>query len=296
MLGYIVTEKAELKVREYELYSGYYCGICKSIKQRYGQAPRLTLNYDSVFLALIISSLNSEKERIAFQRCPVHPLKKHVIVYDEAGVDYAADIMLLLAYFKFLDDRQDEGSAKASAGVLLLKKSIRKLMKTHGEKCIMIEKKLEELASLEKEKCPSLDRAAEPFAKLMEEVFAAESFREQAEKEAFLRRMGYHIGKWIYLIDAYDDIEENAKSGAYNPLICQFEYVAGAETPDQFRSRIVERVEFNLLLYLAELAKAWEELKSEKNQGLIENIIYLGLLRKTEQILRKGKTEDAKSL
>lgn len=296
MLGYVVPDKPELKIREFELYSGYYCGICKSIKKRYGQVPRMTLNYDSVFLALIISSLNSGIERIEFERCPVHPLKKRTIVYDDAGVEYAADIMLLLAYFKLLDDKQDEGSAKASAGIMLLKNSYKKLMKSHSEKCIMIEAKLKELYELEKAKCSSLDEAAEPFAKLMEEVFAAELFKENKDKEYLLRRIGYHIGKWIYLIDAFDDIDENAESGAYNPLIYQFGYEGSNETKDQFRSRISERVEFNLLCYLAELAKTWEEIKTEKNQGLIENIIYLGLLRKTEQILKKGITEDAKSL
>jgi hypothetical protein len=230
------------------------------------------------------------------KRCPVHPLKKRAIVYDEAGIDYAADIMILLAYFKVLDDCQDEGGAKAASKELLLRKSYKKLMKTHKEKCIMIEAKLMELNILENEKCTSIDQAAEPFAKLMEEVFAAESFSGQGEKEAILRRIGYHIGKWIYLIDAFDDIEENAKSGAYNPLIYQFDYKVGEETPDQFRSRLIERVEFNLLLYLSELANAWEQLKTSKNEGLIENIIYFGLLRKTEQILGKGITEDAKSL
>jgi len=160
----------------------------------------------------------------------------------------------------------------------------------------MIEEKLKELAELEREKCPSLDKAAEPFAKLMEEVFAAGNFIEQKEKEPMLRRIGYHIGKWIYLIDAFDDIEENYQNRTYNPLICQFGFPEGSESTEQFKKRISERVEFNLLFYLAELSKTWEEIKTDKNQGLIENIIYMGLLRKTEQILQKGNTEDAESL
>ncbi|NLY71876.1 MAG: hypothetical protein GX076_09415, partial [Clostridiales bacterium] len=275
---------------------GYYCGICKSIEKRYGQIPRLALNYDFVFLALVIGSLNADVEEVKLQRCPIHPLKKRIIVYEKNGIDYAADIMLLLTYFKLMDDRQDEKSIKAAAGAFILKNCIKKLMINHHDKCIMIEDKLKILYTLEKEKCPSLDQAAEPFAKLMEEVFSPEKFKESKDIDSNLRRIGYHIGKWIYLIDAFDDIEENIRNGSYNPLIYEFKYDASLETIEEFKERISERMELNLLLYLSELAKAWESLEIKKNKNLIDNIIYLGLLRKTEQILKKGKTEDEKSL
>lgn len=296
MLGYIVPEKSELKVREYELYTGYYCGICKSIEKRYGQIPRMVLSYDAVFLALVVSSMEPYQEQICVERCPIHPIKKRCIVYNQKGIDYSADMMLLLAYFNILDDLQDERSLKALAGRLLLKISYKKLMKIYKNKGIMIEAKLKELYSLEKEQCPSLDRAAEPFAKLMEEVFAVDNTPEYGEKVKLLRHIGYHIGKWIYLIDAFDDIEENLESGSYNPLICQFSYDKEKESSKEFKDRIQDRVEFNLLYYLAELAKTWEQFKTDKNQGLLENIIYFGLLRKTEQILGKGNIEDAEPL
>lgn len=296
MLGYVMPEKPELKIKEFELYSGYYCGICKSIERRYGQIPRLTLNYDSVFLALVISSLLPNRERIELERCPVHPIKKRTIVYDEAGVDYAADIMLLLAYFKLKDDEQDENSLKAKAGLIALNPTIKRLKELYTTKFLSIREKLEELSNLEKEHCPSLDRSAEPFAKLMEEIFVPPFFEGDSYKEERLRRMGYHLGKWIYLIDAFDDLDENFKKDTFNPLIYQFGYGKEQETHAEFRERIHSRVEQNLLLYLAELSKAWDEIKSDKNQGIVENIIYFGLLRKTEQIMTKGYEYNAKSV
>ncbi len=296
MLGYVVPDKPELKIREFELYSGYYCGICKSVKERYGQVPRLVLNYDSVFLSLVLGALCSPLENIRLERCPVHPLKKRVIVYNEPAVDYAADMMLLLAYFKLSDDKRDEGGVLPAAGLLMLKRTYKKLMKKHGEKCIMIQRMLDELAILEEQKCPSLDQTAEPFAKLMEEVFAAEPLTDERETLELLRKIGYHTGKWIYLMDAYDDLEENAKNGTYNPLLAQWGYESGGEEMSRFRNRIKERVEFNLLYYLSELSKAWDSLKVERNRELTENIIYKGLLRRTEEILKKGLTEDAKPL
>ncbi|HVI39243.1 MAG TPA: DUF5685 family protein [Anaerovoracaceae bacterium] len=300
MLGYIKPDKPELKIKEFEIYSGYYCGICKSISARYGQLPRLVLNYDSVFLAILIAGIHSGAEHIEIERCIVHPAKKRTIIYDSSEIDYAADILLLLAYYKLKDDYQDERSIKAAIGAALMKGTFHRLMITAPEKCDYVRDQLSELSRLESEKCPSIDRSAEPFAKLMEEVFDYPGWKKEKNSDELpqiFRRIGYHLGKWIYLIDAYDDIEENLKKHSFNPLIIQFEFDLQKETVDEFKERIRERVERNLVLYLAEIAKSCSHLKFEKNQGLIENILYFGLMRKTEEILRtKGIENNAESI
>lgn len=300
MLGYILPEKPELKVREYEMYQGYYCGICKSIGKRYGQIPRFTLSYDAVLLALLLAGINPDLETIRTNRCIVNPFKKRNIVYENSAIDYAADLMLILAYYKLKDDFQDEKKITAALGTSVMKRSFKKLIKTKEEKCNIALKRLEELAALEKEGCDSIDPAAEPFAKLMEEVFDGENLLKNSSENhedirLAYRKIGYHLGKWIYLIDAFDDIEDNAKSGSYNPLINQFKYDAkGEESIEEFKARISERTEFNLMCYLAEIARAYEMLDMKKNQGLIENIIYFGLHRKTEEVLGKNKITEEK--
>ncbi|MEL7654608.1 MAG: DUF5685 family protein, partial [Bacillota bacterium] len=291
MLGYIKPDKPDLKIKEFEIYSGYYCGICKSIAKRYGQFPRLALNYDSVFLAILIAGLDPLRENIRIERCIVHPAKKRSIIYDSPEIDYAADILLLLAYYKLKDDYQDERSKRAAIGTALLKGTYRKLQELAPGKCSYVQEQLDELTRLERENCASIDRSAEPFARLMEEVFDYSGWKDEKNREELspvFRRIGYHLGKWIYLIDAYDDIEENYKKKSFNPLILQFEFHPDTESIDQFKARIRERVEMNLVLYLAEIAKSCGQLKIEKNQGLIENILYFGLMRKTEEILQKG--------
>lgn len=311
MLGYVKPDKPELKIKEFEIYGGYYCGICKSIAGRYGQLPRLTLNYDSVFLAILLAGISPEKEHIKIERCIIHPEKKRTILYDSPEIDYAADILLLLAYYKLKDDYQDEGSKKAALGAALMKGTYKKLRSTVPEKCAYVRDRLSELSRLEKENCPSIDRSAEPFAKLMEEVFdypgwhkqgeaadtaggAAES-SENADLSQTFRRIGYHLGKWIYLIDAFDDIEENVARKSFNPLLFQFEFDPKREEVSEFKDRIRERVERNLVLYLAEIAKSCDQLKFEKNQGLIENILYFGLMRKTEEVT-KGTEQNAEPI
>ena len=208
-------------------------------------------------------------------------------------MDYAAD-MMLFGYFKLMDDKYDEGALNLRrTGFAIRPIKINEIL---PGKCIMIQGKLNELEALEKQKCASLDRAAEPFAKLMEEVFTAKTLGYDSKTLELLGKIGYHTGKWIYLIDAYDDLEENAENGSYNPLLLQWKYQAGQESMLDFRNRIKERIEFNLLFYLSELSKAWDQLDVGRNRELVENIIYSGLLRKTEEILKKGNTEDAKPL
>ena len=299
MLGYIKPEKPELKIKEFEIYSGYYCGICKSIAKRYGQLPRLALNYDSVFLAILTAGIDQAADQTAFERCIVHPMKKRTIIYNSPEIDYAADILLLLAYYKLKDDYQDERSKKAAIGSALMQGTLKKLMKTVPEKCSYVEARLKELSRLEGENCASIDRSAEPFAKLMEEVFDYSGWNNRQntdELSQIFRRIGYHLGKWIYLIDAYDDIEENLKKKSFNPLILQFEFDLKKESVSQFKERIRDRVEQNLVLYLAEIAKSCSQLKFEKNKGLIENILYFGLMRKTEEITKKGTEKNAESI
>lgn len=301
MLGYIKPDKPELKFKEFEIYSGYYCGICKSIARRYGQFPRLALSYDSVFLAILIAGISKDREHFKIQRCAVHPAKKRTILYDSVEVDYAADILLLLAYYKLKDDVRDERNTKAALGAALMKGTFKKLLNNVPRQCACVEERLNELSRLEDEGCPSIDRSAEPFAKLMEEVFDypgwdGETNPDTEALSGIFRRIGYHLGKWIYLIDAYDDIEDNLKEKSFNPLILQFEFDPAKETVAEFRARIRERVERNLVLYLAEIAECCRHLKFEKNQGLIENILYFGLMRKTEEILKKGTENNAESI
>lgn len=285
MLGYVTADKPELKMREFEVYSGYYCGVCKSIARRYGQLPRMVLSYDAAFLALLIAGLFREEDEPKREHCIVHPLKKKTVVANEA-IDYAADVMLILAWYKLLDDAHDEGKLYAKAAAKTMKGIFRKLNRSRPGLCGKVEQNLRALTSLEEQKCGSLDQAAEAFAKIMEAIFEEGPLPENFKEQQALRRIGYHLGKWIYLMDALDDIGENIESGAYNPLLYRFAYQQG-EGEEAFRARITETCRFNLLHYLGEIGKAVDLLALRKNRGIIENIVYKGLLRKTEKIIQK---------
>ncbi|NLD20147.1 MAG: hypothetical protein GX663_07885 [Clostridiales bacterium] len=293
MLGYVKPDKGELKVREYEIYTGYYCGVCKSIGKRYGQLPRMALSYDAAFLAVLLASIDDTPDSPLQEHCVGHHIKKKTIVRNTA-IDYSADVMLILAWYKLLDDAKDEGKLYAKATMVLLKGIYKKLSGKYPDLCEGIEKHLGDLSSLEAAKCDSLDMAAEAFSQIMEVIFRegvnqihgsaiGETGNETGEA---LGRIGYHMGKWIYLMDAVDDIEENIKSGAYNPLLYRFSYSGEDESIQAFKKRIDDKLRFNLFHCLAVLSNSVDSLDIKKNQGIIDNIIYFGLHRKTEEILQ----------
>lgn len=286
MFGYILPEKPELKIREYELFRAYYCGVCKSIGKRWGQIPRVTLNYDTTFLALLLSSIHDDRIHVKKERCITHPIHKRAVVKKNEIIDYASDINIILAYYNLEDNWRDEKSVVSVAGMSILRRSFRKLFDKYSEKCVIIKKMLEELFRLEKEKCSSMDQAAEPFAKLMETIMLYQKLPDFKKNESVLRWLGYNIGRWIYILDAFDDMEKDLRKKTYNPLLIQFQYEN--EDIGAFRCRIREKVEYNLMHTLSEIAKSYELLEVKNNRGILENIIYMGMLRKTEQILKVG--------
>ena len=323
MLGYVKIDKGELKVREYEVYTGYYCGVCKSIGRRYGQLPRMVLSYDAAFLAILLASLSDESDTPVQEHCIAHPVIKKKTVIRNRAIDYAGDVMLILAWYKLADDAADEGKVYAKPVMLMMKRIFRRLNSLYPELCSSVKCHLSALSALEREKCASIDMSAEAFSKIMEDIFTeglqavygseppqqtspgadrsdpgisgASGMQNRpcgfaspgSDTRELLARAGYHLGKWVYMIDAVDDIEENIESGAYNPLLFRFKFDAANETADEFRARIEPDLRFNLYHYLAMLSRCTDSLDIRKNAGIIENVIYFGLNRKTEEIIMR---------
>lgn len=293
MLGYVTIEKQEMKIREYEIYRGYYCGVCKSIGRRYGQIPRLALSYDAAFLALVLAGLSEEPDLVSMEHCIIHPVKKNTTIQNQA-IDFAADVMLILTWYKLQDDAKDENKVSAKALLPLMKPLFKKIHRRRGLLCDEIAAYLSQLNQFEKDKSANLDQVSETFAKILEAVFREGADSAPDNTRRILGRLGYHLGKWIYLMDAWDDLSDNIKTGAYNPLIYRYEFAA--ETPEDFKKRIKSSVEWHLLVCCGEMGKALDLLEIKKNSSIIENIVYLGLLRRTETVLGKEDGQNGESL
>jgi hypothetical protein len=303
MLGYVVPQKSELKLREFEIYQAYYCAVCHAIRDRVGQLPRLMLSYDAVFLAMMIESPLTDGEKISEFRCMTHPWKRRNIAEVTPGIAYAADMLVLLGYNKLVDDANDEHKIRGIFGKVGLKKAYRKVRALYPEKAVIIEDALELQASLELDEESSLDQLAEPSAIIMEEVFDWPGLKAGLRVKPAMTRLGEsdsdsdsrlgdgyadslriayrvlgrELGRWVYIVDAVDDLTDDVKSGAFNPLKLG-EY-----------SR--ERLELTLKMSLAALAETADLLPIRKNRAVLENIIYVGLNMKTDEVIRKNYEE-----
>lgn len=220
MFGYIRPVKGELYVKDSEFFSAVYCGLCRYGGKNISHLTRWLLNYDFVLLALLRMSLTDEAVCVQKKRCPYNLKKKNCACAD-GSYSYVCSAFGLLTYGKLLDDIKDEKGLKRIA-----KKLVKPIFSHIGKKsdnfaglkdCIL--RGLEATDKAESEKCTSVDKAADGFASMMKEIA---SYGLEGEKKTVAESCGYHIGRFIYIADAFDDMERDEKSGNYNPLILRY--------------------------------------------------------------------------
>ena len=227
MFGYIRPVNGELLVKDSELYSSVYCGLCIYGGKHISRLTRLLLNYDFVLLALLRISLTGESVSIETKRCP-YKLKKKKCLRADDTYKYVCSAFGILTYGKLLDDIHDE------KGIKRFFKKLSKPFFTHIKNRSLnfdglyeiIESGLKKISETEKENCTSLDRASDGFAEMMGKVA---SYGITDSKQRIAYTCGYHIGRYIYIIDALDDLDEDLKSGNYNPLLASYGSIEAAE-------------------------------------------------------------------
>lgn len=291
MFGYIMPLKAELKVKEYAKFQCYYCGVCKALGQHFNQVCRFSLNYDVTFLSLLFSSLSEKDERIVLERCIVNPLKKRPVIRNNNAVQYAVYVNIGLIYHKLLDNWKDERNALSYIAALFLKSSFKKGYKNYPELYQTVAAQLKCLHQQEVQHVSSMDKAAHPFAELMSQVTQHHAL--DASTNRTLKWMGYNLGKWIYILDAYQDITKDKKNKSYNVLI---ERCGANRSHEEIRKESKEEVEFVLKTCLSEVGKSFELLKIQKNHAILHNIIYLGLHNMMQKILSDRREESNGSI
>lgn len=276
MFGYIVVHKPELKVREYETYRASYCGLCRSLKKRHGRLGQMTLSFDMTFLALLLTGLYEPQTVTGQSCCLAHPMQRHHY-RENPYFDYAADMNVLLTYYKCLDDWNDDRKLTRLLFAKLLKGRVRKLRRQYGEKAEKTGRLLRELGELEKDNICDIDKTAGFFGEIMAELFV---YRAD-EWEERLRRMGFFFGKFIYLMDAYEDIEEDLKKGRYNPLRELYK----KDTFEQECQQILK-------MMMAETSRMFESLPILEDAEILRNILYAGVWTRYGQIrCRRKETE-----
>ena len=288
MFGYIRTDTPELRVRENEYYKAVYCGMCRAQGKCTGQCSRMTLSYDMVFLALLRLAISGENPTIKSGRCIAHPLKRRPYLDFCDSLAYCAYASALLVWGKTADDINDEKGLKRLKARLtkpLARKMRKKALKHYSELDEKINNGLKKLSEVEKEKLPSVDAPATRFGELLADIL---SFGVEGDNEKILRSIGLHVGKWIYIIDAVDDIEGDLKNSRFNPFICLY----GAQNLGEDQKRLVA-TSLKLELLAAEPAFDLIEFGENPNiEGIIKNIIYRGMPDVANRILElDGKSK-----
>lgn len=284
MFGYVTPCKMELKVKDYEKFKAYYCGLCQNIKSNYGNFPRLLLNYDMTFLGILLSALDEE---VKYKKvyCLRHPSRKMVVAYGSSALDYAAKANYELVLYKMKDDVQDDGGFIKKLLHLFytqIKKNDVKIPFPESELNLY----LKELDSLEVDSAyESLDEISEPFAKLTGVILS--HYKSSNESNEILYNLGYNLGKWIYIIDALDDCYNDFKKGSKNPLIKLYgsDFLKNKELYDKIKIEI----DFNLTLCANACLDAFKRLQIKGDKGLIENILQMGLLEKMDLVYTRSE-------
>lgn len=271
MFGYVVVNKSELKFREFDEYRAYYCGLCNILEQKYGMLAKTTLSYDMTFLYLLLSGLYEPKEKRYQCFCPVHPVQRcHLVVNPIA--EYVADMNLILAYYKAQDDWTDEKKWGKKLFALRMQKNLEQLKQKYPAKTERIQKLIQENTRYERAKEENLDKMAGVTGEIMAEIYAY----RQDEWEDSLRQMGFFIGKFIYIMDAWDDWEEDEKKHRYNVL----RSYRNQPQFDEWCGQI-------MLLMMSECTRAFEMLPILKNVELMRNILYGGVWNRYKQKMRE---------
>lgn len=276
MFGYVLVNKPELKIKEFDLYKSYYCGLCHKLKERHGNLGRMTLNFDMTFLVMLLSDLYDVKSETKCSRCIVHPVKEHCSITNEI-TEYCADMCMLLTYFKCLDDWNDEKKLAKKVLAKSLESKCKSVEKAYPHKVKFVESKLEELSKLESEQASNVDDAARTFGELMAEIFV---YKDDVWRDD-LYKIGFYLGKHIYLLDAYEDIEKDLKDGNYNPF------------KDNYQDEDFDEQVLNLLMMMiGECTDSFERLPLIENVEILRNILYSGVWVRfsNHQETKKGKT------
>lgn len=290
MFGYVKAYQPELKMRDYEQYKAVYCSLCKTLGREYGLFARMTLSYDFTFAALLRLSMNGACPGFHKSRCPFNPFAKcHACSGGGDAFSFTAGAAVIMTFYKLRDNLKDAGFWKRFAARLLYPFAAHahnKAKKRFPQVEEIVAGMMREQAMLEAAGCGQVDRAADPTAKALAALFSIDAATEDHRR--VLDRLGYCVGRWVYLIDAADDLEEDLSSGDYNPYARAFHLAAGdAGALEAARQNARE----SLQLTAAEALRAYDLLEVQRFDPILRNILTDGLFESQKRIFQPRESQ-----
>lgn len=278
MFGYVTASWKELGKEDQTRYNAVYCGICRQIRAQTSNLARLGLSYDMAFLALLHMSLYEPEEKGGQGACKLHPIAKRPWV-DNAAVRYAADMNVLLTYYKLLDDWQDEKNRSAKYMAEKLEPSLRQVEARFPRQSQAVRTCIARLEELEKANCPNPDEPAGVFGELMGQILV---WQEDLWSPA-LESMGFWLGRFIYLLDGAVDYDKDKRRGRYNPYLA----MGGGKDWAKWEEWLV--------LAMGKCTEQFEKLPLVQDKTILDNILYSGVWMNYRG-RRKEEEQDGRSV
>ena len=269
MFGYVRPSLAKLSEEDKARFGAVYCGLCRALGERYGQAARMILNYDFTFLAVLLWP--KEGAGSIHRRCIAHPFAGRDHYPGNPALELAADESVILAWWQIQDALSDPGRGKGKyrAASLALKSAYRRAAERRPDFDRITRERLARLGELEAARCASLDLPADAFAGILA---AAAADVPDPMKRRVLEQLLYHLGRWVYLVDAADDLAKDFASGSYNPLICRYG-LTGGELTEEAREGLTVSLDHSIRL----MAAAYELWDFGVWSPIIRATVYEGL-------------------
>lgn len=280
MFGYIRPLQGELKVRELERFKACYCGLCHALGKNYGLSARFILNYELVFLAMLLWD-EDEPVTIKRKRCVASPFVKKRYCAGSFALDACAGYSVILTWWKLRDTIADESFFKSfphRLACLKLSGAYKKAVRDFPEFDSRVRAELTSLSGYESEPSASLDGAADKFANIL--VAIVTDKMPDIKRRPMLELL-YHTGRWIYIADACDDYCGDAKTGSFNPVLSTYPSDDG-KLPEKAVSRLKTTLTHSNNL----VSSAFELLPENPWSQINQNLIYLGMPDACDRIFR----------
>ena len=271
----MTVRKDELKFREFDRYRGFYCGLCRAIGQRCGKACRMALSFEMTFLSMLLTSLYEPETGSEMRRCAFHPIEKRLMLGNEA-IDYCADLSALISYYDLRDGWEDEKRVDKLAESALLKTAAKRAGEALPRQREAVERYVAKLHEVEQKNDMNLDAAANLSGEMLGELYVWK--KDVYERD--LRELGFYLGKFIYLCDSFEDVEQDIKKKNYNPLIERFER---PEFEAESRAMLEDM--------MARACRAFECLPLLEDAPIMRNILYSGIWLRFESACERRKAK-----
>ena len=285
MFGYIRILEPELKIREYGCYRGAYCGLCRQMGKCTGQCSRLTLRYDGAAMVLLRMAARGTRPTFVQKRCFLHPFKKDAVLTPCEETETVSCIMAALSYHKVRDDLQDEhGFARLRAAALYpyfahLRRRAKRCMPEIDE---IAARGMQAFAEAERKAEGSADIPANAFGQLMGDLLA---YHTEGETHAILHAVGVALGRWVYLVDAAQDYDADAKKGRFNALHALY----GVDTLTDAQRKTLDTLLTGELVDAVAAIDLIDWDGRDDLQAVVYNILCLGMPAQADAVLFPGK-------